>query len=136
MSSIIWKNAKLTVNGVVLSGKVRSLTFNYGANLQPEQAMGDDSEINLAGVLTWSFDVTFKQDLASGQVDATLFPLVGAAAFPVILQPNNSGVSALNPTYTAQAVLGSYSPFSGGHGDLAEASTTFNSAGTIVRAEA
>ena len=97
---------------------------------------GDNNQTGqmLAGLLNWSIDVEFLQDFASAKVDATLFTLVGAAAFTVTVKPTSGSVSATNPSFSGSAVLESYPPMSGSVGDLETASATFRSAGTLTRA--
>ena len=96
--------------------------------------MGDTTRSNLAGLLNWSIDVEFLQDFAAAKVDATLFSLIGAAAFTVTVKPTSSSVSATNPSFSGSVVLESYPPMSGAVGDLETASATFRSAGTLTRA--
>lgn len=137
MATLVWTDASVTINSVVLSDHVRSVSLTYEAEMQDESAMGVSTRVNLAGMLVWSVDVEFNQDYATGEVDKTLFTLVGAAAFPVVLLPvATGGVSATNPSFTGQAVLESYGPVGGAIGDMGTASATFRSAGALVRAEA
>jgi hypothetical protein len=127
-------NGYLTVNGVNLSDHVKSLTVQQGANLGDESAMGDTTQVNRAGVLTWSISATFIQDFAALSVDATLSPLIGAAAFPIACRPLNAAQSATNPTWSGSAVLQDYQPIAGSHGDVPMiAAATFVSAGTLTR---
>ena len=126
-------NGYLTVNGVNLSDHVKSLTIQQGANLNDESAMGDTTQINRAGVITWSVSASFIQDFAALNVDATLSPLIGAAAFPIACRPTNAAQSATNPTWSGLAVLQDYQPVVGSHGDEMISPVTFVSAGTLTR---
>lgn len=133
MAEIILKNAHLTVNTVDLSDHVRSLTINYGAELQDKTAMGDDSRARLAGLKDFSVDVEFHQDYALANVDATLFPLVGAAAFAIIIRPDAAVKSATNPEYRGNALLESYQPVGGAVGDMHTAPITLQGDGDLAR---
>ncbi len=133
MASHVFYDAYCSINSVDLSDRVRSVTLNYGARQEDDAAMGDATEINLAGILQWSVSVTFKQDYAASEVDATLFPLVGAAAFAVAFRPTSSAVSATNPEFGGNATLASYPPMSGGWGDHHRVTAEFASAGTLSR---
>jgi hypothetical protein len=138
MGSFILKDAEVLIGEgsteVDLSDHVQQVQFNYMADLKEEQAMGDLTKIRLAGLLDWNIVVTFKQDFAAGEVDATLFPLVGAAAFRVAIKPVASdSTGATNPRFEGNAVIESYPPLGGNHGDLATAQVTFQSAGTLSR---
>lgn len=136
MATLIFKDAYVSINSVDLSDHVKSVTLNYEAEMQDDTAMGDTTRSNMAGLLNWSVDVEFLQDYAANEVDATLFSLVGAAAFPIILKPNGSATAVTNPKFTGNAVLASYTPMGGGVGDLAMAPITLSPAGTLTRATA
>ena len=125
MPEVILKDASLTVNGVDLSAQVQQVALTYEANQEDASAMGDDTIRNAPALKNWSMDVTFKQDYAGSGVDDTLFPLVGAAAFTIILLPTSAAVGPANPSFTGTAVLSSYSPLSGAHGALLQAPATF-----------
>jgi hypothetical protein len=120
LATIIFKDAYLMVNTVDLSEYVKSVTLSYEAELQDDTTMGDNTRSNKAGLKNWSIDVEFVQDYAALKVDATLFPLVGAAPFAVILKPDGDTTSVTNPRYdSSAAVLENYQPMGGTVGDLA-----------------
>lgn len=133
MAEFVLTNAHLTVNSVDLSDHVRSVTVNYSAELQDTTAMGGDARGRLAGLKEWSVDVDFNQDYAASKVDATLFGLVGAAAFTIAVRPASSSVTATNPEYTGLALLESYTPISGSVGDGATASVRLVGSATLTR---
>ena len=134
MATFVYTEASVGVHSVELSDHVKSCTLNYEAEMLDDTVMGDTTRSNIAGLLNWSIDVEFLQDFASAKVDATLFSLVGAAAFTVTVKPTSASVSATNPSFSGSAVLESYPPMSGSVGDLETASATFRSAGTLARA--
>lgn len=134
MAKLVLTDAEVVVNSVDLSDHVSSVTLNYSAELQDETAMGDGTRQRLAGLKDWSVEVTFQQDFSSGEVDATLFSLIGAAAFTVTVMANKTaGVGVTNPRYSGSCVLESYPPFSNTIGELATATVTFQAAGTLSR---
>jgi hypothetical protein len=134
MATQILKNAFVSINGVDLSDHVRSVTFNYSAEQQDDSAMSIDTRTTKPGLYNWSIEVEFNQDYAASKVDATLFSLVGAAAFPLILRPDAGAVAVTNPQFTGNAVLESYTPLQGAVGDMHIANATFQAAGDIARA--
>jgi len=136
MGISILKNAFVSINGVDLSDHVKSVKLDVGAKLEDSTSMSDNTEINIAGLKSWSADVEFVQDFATSSVDATLFPLIGAAAFTIILRPDAGAVSTSNPNYTGLVVMDAYSPLGNSVGDLATTNATFKSAGDISRATA
>ena len=134
MATFVYTDASVVVNSVDLSDHVKSCTLNYEAEMLDDTVMGDTTRSNIAGLLNWSIDVEFLHDFAAAKVDATLFSLIGAAAFTVTVKPTSGSVSATNPSFSGSAVLESYPPMSGSVGDLETASATFRSAGTLARA--
>ena len=134
MATFVYTDASVVVNSVDLSDHVKSCTLNYEAEMLDDTVMGDTTRSNMVGLLNWSIDVDFLQDFASAKVDATLFSLVGAAAFTVTLKPTSGSVSATNPSFSGSVVFESYPPMTGAVGDLETVSVTFRSAGTLTRA--
>ena len=133
MAQIVLTNAKVLINTVDLSDHVRSVKFTYKADQVDNTVMGNTTHSKLAGLLDWQMDIEFGQDWASSNVDATLFPLVGAAAFAVEVRPVNSSRSSTNPGYNGNATLSQYNPLGQKVGDLAVATATFMAAGTLSR---
>ncbi len=127
-------DAFVRINGVDLSDHVKGVDFTYEAEALDDTLMGDDTRSNLAGLKNWSCSVTFAQDYDAAKVDATLFDLVGAAAFAVRVRPDNSdGPGATNQNLNGQAILGSYPPITGAVGDFHEVTVNFLSAGTLTQ---
>lgn len=130
MATLIWTDAYFNVNSVVMSSFVRSLTVNYEAEMLDDTVMGTSgTRSNRPGLKNWSIDAEFLQDYAAGAVDATLFPLVGAAAFAIEVRPTSAAVSVTNPKYTGNAVLETYPPLTGEVGVLGTVSASFRSGG-------
>jgi hypothetical protein len=128
-------DAMVRVNSVVLSDHVKSVELSYEAEPLDDTVMGDATRSNLAGLKNWNLSVTFAQDYAATEVDATLFSLIGAAAFPVTVRPDSStATSATNPNFNGTAILTSYPPVGGAVGDFHETTATFASAGDLTRA--
>lgn len=135
MATIVLKDAFVSVNGVDLSDHVKSVELPAAVEMLDDTVMGDDTRSNKPGLKTWNITVNFVQDFASAKVDATLFPLLGAAAFTLIVRADNAaGVGATNPNYTGSAVLESYPPLGNQVGELAMSQAVFQSAGTLTRA--
>ncbi len=131
-----WKNGFITVAGVNLSDHAREISLDTSVNELPDDVHGDNTAKVRAGLEDWTITVTFLQDFASNKVDATL-DLIGGVAhsgFNVIVGADGgSGVSATNPRYSGLAILASYRPFGGPHGNNLEAQATFRPAGDLIR---
>ena len=136
MPVMVLKNAYVLINSVNLSDHVKSVTINYAAEIIEKTAMSANSKQRIGGLKDWSIDIELNQDFAAASVDATLFPLVGAAAFPIEIRPDAGVVSATNPKYTGNALLESYSPITGTVGELATTSITLPGDGDLARATA
>jgi len=133
MATLVLIDASVVINSVDLSDHVRSVTINYSADMVEDTNMGDDTHTMLGGLKNWSMDIEFAQDYAAGEVDATLFALVGTS-FTIDVKPTSGAVAATNPKYTGTGILESYNPVSGSVGDLATASVAVQAAGTLSRA--
>jgi hypothetical protein len=118
MPSLVLRNAYLSVNAVNLSARVRQVTVNYSAEIPDKTAMSNTSRARLGGLKDWSLDVEFLQDFDAGQVDATIFPIVGTQ-IAIEVRPDAGAVSATNPKYTGNGIIESYSPIAGAVGDTA-----------------
>lgn len=136
MAVMVLKNAYAVINGVNLSDHVKSITINYAAEILEKTTMSANSKQRIAGLKDWSVDVELNQDFAAASVDATLFPLVGAAAFAIEIRPDAGAVAATNPKFTGNALLESYPPISGSVGELATVSITLQGDGDLARATA
>jgi hypothetical protein len=133
MASIVLTNAKVSINAVDLSDHVRSVKINYKAEVPENTAMGSTTKTRLPGLKDWDVEVEFNQDWAAANVDATLFPLVGAAAFAVSILPVNAAASSTNPNYNGNALLESYPPMGQKVGDVAITTITLRGTGTLTR---
>ena len=133
MSKLVFKNAHVTLNAIDLSDHVESLTLNYGADVPEKTSMSENSKTRLPGLKDWSIEISFRQDFAASKVDATLFALVGAAAFAVILRPDAGAKAATNPEYTGNGLLSTYNPLAGSVGDVLNAPVTIMGDGDLAR---
>jgi predicted secreted protein len=129
-------DARVEINSVVLSDHSNDVKVAYGAEIKEKTAFGETTKSKLPGVKDWSVDITFMQDFDAAKVDATLFSLVGAAAFPVKIRRTTAVISATNPEFQGNALLASYSPISGKHGDVHTVSVKLEGTATLTRAVA
>jgi len=134
MSEIVLKDASVVVNSVDLSDHISSVTINYSAEITDKTAFGATARSRIAGLKDFSVDLEFNQDYASSNVDATLFPLVGAAAFAIVIKPTSGSVSATNPSFTGNVLVETYSPLAGAVGELNKTSVSLPGDGDMTRA--
>lgn len=133
MAVFVLDNAYVMVNAVDLSDHVKQVRLSYNAELQDDTAMADTARSRIPGLLDVSCEVDFEQDFASGKVDATLFDLIGAAAFAVKVRADAGAIATTNPEFQFNAVLESYPPVSGAIGALAMATAVFRGTTVITR---
>lgn len=107
MAIVTSYNGFLSVNAVDLSNHCTSLRVNYGQESREVTSFGDTARVFRTGLATPSIEATFKDDLASGSVNATLRGLVSltSTGFTVIAKRLNSGTTTVNPSFTLTAVL-------------------------------
>jgi hypothetical protein len=82
----------------------------------------------------FNLDVTFLQDFAAGQVDATLWALLSAGSVPFTLNPTSGANSATNPQYAGNVVLNTYDPLTGNVGTVLKVQAKFMGDGAVTRA--
>jgi hypothetical protein len=93
--------------------------------------MGAAGKARRAGLGDDSYTIEFNQDFAAAEVDATMFPLLGAAPFAVTARATSAAKSATNPSYEGNAILTDYNPLDGAVGDELVTSITLPVDGII-----
>ena len=134
MARIVLTNAYISVGGVDLSDLVASVTLNETFDIVETTAFSSTAaKTRVAGLEDNSITLEFHQDYATGEVEQTIYPLLGTAA-AVIVKPNGSSTSAFNPSYTCSAIISEWTPINGSVGELATASVTWPVTGVITKA--
>ena len=134
MARLVLTNAFISVGGVDLSDLVASVTLNSSFDVVETTAFSSTAaKTRLAGLADNSVTLEFHQDYATGEVEQTIYPLLGTAA-TVIVKPNGSTTSAFNPSYTCSAIISEWTPLNGAVGELATASVSWPISGAITKA--
>jgi hypothetical protein len=135
MPTLVYTDAFVSINGVDLSNHVKSVNITYEAEMLDDTVMGTSgTRSNKPGLKNWSIEASFLQDHDPGSVDETLFPLVGAPAFPVAVRPSKTNpVGPTNPEYGGNGVLETYPPLTGEVGALGTAQCTIRCASDLMR---
>ena len=134
MAKIVLTNALVTVNTVDLSDSVSSITLN--SSFDVIETTGFSSTVartRVGGLADNSISLEFHQDYASGEVEATIFPLLGTLT-TVTVKPVSGATSATNPLYTVSCLVAEWTPLNGAVGELATASVTWPVSGAITKA--
>jgi hypothetical protein len=133
MAQLVLTNASITVNAVDLSDRANSVTLTYEVDSVEVTAFGDSGHKFAGGLQNMSCEISFQQDFATSNVEATIYSLVGTTT-EIIILPANGAVSATNPSYTlSNTFLASHTPVMGAVGELAMTELTFTG-GTLVKA--
>jgi hypothetical protein len=133
MARIVLTNALVTVNAVDLSDYVASITLNSSIDVVETTAFSSTAaRTRIGGLADNSISLEFHQDYASGEVEATIFPLIGTVT-TVTVKPINSATSATNPLYTVSALVSEWTPLNGAVGELATASVTWPVSGAVTK---
>jgi len=136
MARLVLTNAFISVGGVDLSDLVASVTLNSTFDVVETTAFSSTAaKTRVAGLADNSISLEFHQDYATGEVEQTIYPLLGTAA-AVIVKPNGGTTGALNPSYTCSAIISEWTPLNGAVGELATASVTWPVTGAITKAVA
>ena len=136
MARIVLTNALVTINAVDLSDLVASVTLNSSIDVVETTAFSSTAaRTRIGGLADNSISLEFHQDYASGEVEATIYPLIGTVT-TVTVKPVNTTTSASNPLYTASALVSEWTPLNGAVGELATASVTWPISGVITKTTA
>lgn len=133
MAAFNFYNASVTINSVDLSSAVTSVTLSQTADNLETTAMGDTARTYIGGLTTGNVDLTFNQDFAASQVEATIYPLLGTTT-TVVVKPDAGATSATNPSYTFTALITEWPTLDGDVGSVAQSSVSWPITGTITKA--
>jgi hypothetical protein len=131
VSKIVLTNAVVRVNNVDLSSHVNQVSISSSAAEVETTAFGTGHVTRVGGLKDDSVSLTFHQNFAAAQVEATIGGLVGTVGTVTVI-PAGSVVSATNPSYTLEVLYTEWSPLDGSVGDLSTASVTWP-ANSIVK---
>jgi hypothetical protein len=133
MAKIVLTNASITVNSVDLSDQANSVTINYEIDSVESTTFGSTGHTFVGGLQNITVDISFMQDFAATEVDATIFPLVGTTT-TLVIKPTSSAVSATNPSYTITgAYLGAHTPLNAAVGEMSMTELSFTG-GSLAKA--
>jgi len=133
MARLVLTNAFITINGVNLSDHIASVTLTTSDDVVETTAFGDSARTRIGGLRDNSVALEFHQDYATSNVEATIYPLLGATT-TVVVKPDGATTGAANPAYTMTALVTEWTPLNGAVGELATASITWPISGAITKA--
>lgn len=125
MAIVMSNDVSLTVAGTDLSDHVQSIVVSMNAEDLDGTAMGATSRTHVRGLRDDRIEVTFLQDYAASEVDATLSGLFTSTGFSVVVKPTSSSVSSTNPSYTMTGILLDYQPIDATVGEISTPDVVF-----------
>jgi hypothetical protein len=134
MAKLVFTNAVVTINSIDLSDSISSVVLNSSIDSIETTAFSTTgARTRIGGLADNSITLEFHQDYASGEVEATIFPLIGTVT-TVTVKPTSAATSATNPIYTASCLVAEWSPVGGSVGELASVSASWPVSGAITKA--
>lgn len=126
-------NATVSIGGTDVSDQVSAVTLTVGYDELEATAMGDAGHIFVKGLQNVEVTLTMYNSYGTGEVEATLFALVGAGTTTLVISPSGTTESASNPEYTiTNAMMSSFTPINSTVGELSTVEVTFTG-GTFAR---
>jgi hypothetical protein len=137
MARIVLTDVAVVIGAVDLSDHVASVTLGSTYDVLDTTAFAGGNvpaaaRERTAGLVDNSVTLEFHQDFAAGEVEATIYPLLGTLA-AVRISPTTGAISATNPEYQFDALVSDWTPLNGAVGELATASVTWPISGPITK---
>jgi len=92
---------------------------------------------NLSGLKSGNIAIMFDNDVATAQLDETMWALfIASAAVTFEVRAASAVVGVSNPKYTGSLIITGWTPITGAPGDVNQFSVTYPTTGPVVRATA
>ena len=126
-------NATVLIGAVDVSDQCRSVTLTVGYDSLETTAMGSNGRTYTKGLESVEVTLEMFNSYGAGEIEATLYDVVGDGNTTLVISPSGSSESATNPEYTiTNAMLSSFTPLISSVGDLSVVNVTFTG-GTFSR---
>jgi hypothetical protein len=138
MARIVLTNVEVKLGAVDLSDHIASITLSTTYDVLDTTAFAGGNvpaaaRQRIAGLADNSVTLEFHQDFAAGEVEATVYPLLGSTV-AMTVKPNTSAPDGTdNPRYDFTALVSDWTPLNGAVGELATASVTWPITGAITK---
>jgi len=133
MARLVLTNASVVFGTTDLSDYISSITLNSTFDIVETTAFGNTAKTRVAGLADNSVTLEFHQDYATGEVEQTIYPLLGTAV-TVVAKPVAGTTTTINPSYSFSTLVAEWTPLNGSVGELATASVTWPISGAITKA--
>lgn len=134
MARIVLTDVGVVLGGVDLSDHVASVEISQNFDEVETTAFGDGGRTRVAGLEDSSLSLSFHQDFAATEVEATIGPLVGGTA-SFEISPFGTAVAASGtaPRYSGTVLITEWTPLNGAVGDLSTADVTWPVVGKVAK---
>ena len=133
MARIVLTDVDVVLDGVNLSDHIASVEISQNFDDVETTAFGDGGRTRVAGLEDSSISLSFHQDFASADVEATIGPLVGGTASFDIGAFGTAAASAQTPRYSGNVLVTEWTAINGAVGDLSTADVTWPVVGQIAK---
>jgi len=133
MARLVLTNASVVFGTTDLSDYISSITLNSTFDIVETTAFGNTAKTRVAGLADNSVTLEFHQDYATGEVEQTIYPLLGTAV-TIVAKPVAGTTTTINPSYSFSTLVAEWTPLNGSVGELATASVTWPISGAITKA--
>lgn len=134
MARIVLTDVGVVLGGVDLSDHVASVEISQNFDAVETTAFGDGGRTRVAGLEDSTLSLSFHQDFAATEVEATVGPLVGStAAFEISPFGTAVAASGTAPRYSGTVLVTEWSALNGAVGDLSTADVTWPVVGQIAK---
>lgn len=130
MARLVFTKPSITINSVDLTDRIAQVSIDMSFAEVETTAFGDSAVTRVAGLGDHSVSLSFHQDFASGEVEQTIYPLLGTTT-TMIVKPVNTTTSTDNPSYSFTALVTEWAPISGNVGELLTADVTWPISGMV-----
>lgn len=126
-------NATVLIGAVDVSDQCRGVTLTVGYDSLETTAMGSNGRTYTKGLESVEVTLEMFNSYGAGEIEATLYDVVGDGNTTLVISPSGASESATNPEYTiTNAMLSSFTPVISSVGDLSVVNVTFTG-GTFAR---
>ena len=137
MARIVLTDVGVVLGGIDLSDHIASVEISQNFDEVETTAFGDGGRTRVAGLEDSTLSLSFHQDFAAANVEATIAPLVGGTA-SFLLAPFGTavGISGTAPRYSGTVLITEWTALNGAIGELSTADVTWPVVGVVTRGTA
>lgn len=132
MAKLVFNNPRITINSVDLTSKIAQVALEMSFAEVETTAFGATAVTRVAGLGDHTFSASFHQDFATSDVEATIYPLLGATT-TVTVKAVNTTTATDNPLYTFTVLVSEWAPVSGSVGELLTADVSWPVSGGVTK---